>query len=319
MHMITSTELRGAWTALITPFLHGEIDEPAIRSLVEFQIAEGIDGLVACGSTGETPTLSDGEFTRVVQLVIEQAAGRVPVIAGTGSNNTRQTIERNRIVQHLGADGVLVVMPWYNKPTQEGMEAHIRAIAAETTLPIALYNVPGRTGSDLLPPTIARVATLPNVIGIKEASGSVDRASEIVQAAPDDFAVISGDDALTLPTMSVGGTGIISVASNIVPGAVTALTRAGLEGRFAEARTTHYELLSLFRALFVETNPVPVKAAAELLGLCGSEVRLPLVGLTRSSQARLFQALLACRYTADRIVLGEEAAWSTSATIEVAA
>jgi 4-hydroxy-tetrahydrodipicolinate synthase len=318
--MITSTELRGAWTALITPFSHGDIDEAAIRSLVEFQIGEGIDGLVACGSTGETPTLTDGEFTRVVQLVIEQAAGRVPVIAGTGSNNTRQTIERNRIVQHLGADGVLVVMPWYNRPTQEGMEAHIRAIAAETTLPIVLYNVPGRTGSDILPPTIARLSTLSNVIGIKEASGSVDRASEIVQlTSGNDFVVISGDDSLTLPIISVGGTGIISVASNVVPGAVAALSAAANAGRYDEARDIHFELLSLFRALFVETNPVPVKAAAELLGLCGSDVRLPLIGLLPASQTHLFQALLACRYTADRIVLGEEAAWNTNARIEVAA
>lgn len=308
--MITSTELRGAWTALITPFHQGEIDEPAIRRLVEFQIAEGVDGLVACGSTGETPTLTDAEFARVVQIVIEQTAGRVPVIAGTGSNNTLQTIERNRIVRELGADGVLIVMPWYNRPTQEGMEEHIRVIAEATPLPIVLYNVPGRTGSDLLPPTVARLATLDNVIGIKEASGSVDRASEIVQVAGPDFAVISGDDSLTLPMMSVGATGVISVASNIVPGATASLTTAAHEGRYSDARAIHFELLSLFRSLFVETNPVPVKAAAELLGICGSDVRLPLVSLQPASRTLLFQTLMGCRYTSDRILLGEEAAWS---------
>jgi 4-hydroxy-tetrahydrodipicolinate synthase len=320
--MITSTELRGAWTALITPFhTDGELDESALRTFVEFQIADGIDGLVACGSTGETPTLTDNEFRRVVQITIEQTAGRVPVIAGTGSNNTRQTIERNRIVEELGGDGVLVVMPWYNKPTQAGMEEHIRVIAAATPLPIVLYNVPGRTGSDLQPATVARLATLPNVIGIKEASGSVDRASELVQVTGGaDFSVMSGDDSLTLPMMAVGATGIVSVASNIVPGAVAALTAAAGEGRYAEARILHHELLSLFHTLFVETNPVPVKAAAELLGICGSDVRLPLVGLQETSRTQLFQCLMHCRYTADRILLGEEAAWLPGAArIEVAA
>jgi 4-hydroxy-tetrahydrodipicolinate synthase len=320
--MITSTELRGAWTALITPFhTDGELDETALRGLVEFQIAEGIDGLVACGSTGETPTLTDSEFRRVVQITIEQTAGRVPVIAGTGSNNTRQTIERNRIVEELGGDGVLVVMPWYNKPTQAGMEEHIRVIAAATPLPIVLYNVPGRTGSDLQPATVSRLATLPNVIGIKEASGSVDRVSELVQlTAAADFSVVSGDDSLTLPMMAVGATGVVSVASNIVPGAVAALTATALDGRYLEARTLHFELLSLFRTLFVETNPVPVKAAAELLGMCGSDVRLPLVGLQETSRTQLFQCLMHCRFTAERILLGEEAAWLPGAAgIEVAA
>jgi 4-hydroxy-tetrahydrodipicolinate synthase len=322
--MITSAELRGAWTALITPFHNGEIDETALRGLVEFQIAEDIDGLVACGSTGETPTLTDEEFARVVRITIEQTAGRVPVIAGTGSNNTRQTIERNRIVHDLGADGVLVVMPWYNRPTQAGMEAHIRVIADATTLPIVLYNVPGRTGSDLLPPTVARLATLDNVIGIKEASGSADRVSEILHLVGPDFSVISGDDALTLPMMAIGATGVVSVASNIVPGAVTALTTAAREGLYADARAIHFDLLSLFRALFVETNPVPVKVAAELLGLSGSEVRLPLVGLEEASRSHLFQTLISCRYTGERIMLGEEAAWlpgptTTNTRVEVAA
>ena len=320
--MITSTTLRGTWTALLTPFhTDGEIDETALRGLVEFQIAEGIDGLVACGSTGETPTMTDAEFTRVTRIVIEQAAGRVPVIAGTGSNNTRQTLERNRIVESLGGDGVLVVMPWYNKPTQAGMEEHIRVIAAATPLPIVLYNVPGRTSSDLLPATVARLATLPNVIGIKEASGSVDRVSDLVQITADaDFVVLSGDDSLTLPMMSVGATGVVSVASNIIPGAVTALTTAAREGRFTEARTLHFEMLGLFHALFVETNPVPLKTAAELLGICGSDVRLPLVGLEESSRNHLFQTMMQCRYTSERILLGEEAAWLPgSSRVEAAA
>jgi 4-hydroxy-tetrahydrodipicolinate synthase len=317
--MFTPASLRGTVTALITPFTRGEIDEPAIRSLVEFQVREGIDGLVACGSTGETPTLTDGEYTRVVQLVIEQAAGRVPVIAGTGSNDTRQAIERTRLAQHLGADAALVVMPWYNKPTQEGMEAHVRAIADACDLPIVLYNVPGRTGCDLQPATVARLAGIPHVIGIKEAAGSVDRVGEIIELTGPDFAVISGDDSLTLPMMSIGATGVISVASNIVPGAVAAMTTAANAGRFGEARELHFDLLTLFRTLFVESNPVPVKAAAELLGICGAEVRLPLGPLTTPSQTRLFQALLTCRHTSERIVLGEEAVWSAMPRIEVAA
>ena len=302
-------DLRGTWTALITPFRDGAIDEPALRNLVETQVAGGVTGVVACGSTGETPTLSLDEFTRVVTITIEQAAGRIPVMVGTGSNDTATTIERTRIARELGAAAALVVMPWYNKPTQEGLFQHMRQVAAQTDLPIVLYNVPGRTGVDLQARTVARLAAIPAIAGIKEAAGSVDRVSEIVRltaGVDPEFVVLSGDDSLTLPMMSVGAQGVVSVVSNIVPGAVSALTRAALRGDFLTARTLHLELFDLCNAMFVETNPVPVKAAAELLGLAPAEVRLPLVGLTPESRTHVFQTLMACRFTAPRIVFGEE-------------
>lgn len=301
-------DLRGTWTALITPFRDGAIDESALRHLVDFQILGGVTGLVACGSTGETPTLTYEEFTRTVSIVVEQTAGRVPVMAGTGSNDTATTIARTRIAADLGADIALVVMPWYNKPTQEGLYQHIRHVAEQSSLPIVIYNVPGRTGCDILAPTVARLALLDQIIGIKEASGHVDRASEIVHLTDPSFVVLSGDDALTLPIMSVGGQGVVSVVSNIVPRAVSAMTTAALAGDFRTARTIHLDLLDLFSAMFVETNPVPVKAAAEFLGICTSEVRLPLVSLAPSSHAHVLQALLNCHFTADRVILGEEAA-----------
>ncbi|MGI8483614.1 MAG: 4-hydroxy-tetrahydrodipicolinate synthase [Thermomicrobiales bacterium] len=317
-------DLRGTWTALITPFRDGAIDETALRHLVDFQIAGGIHGLVACGSTGETPTLTYEEFTRTVSIVVEQTAGRVAVMAGTGSNDTATTIDRTRIAAELGANIALVVMPWYNKPTQEGLYQHIRHVAEQSPLPIVIYNVPGRTGCDIQAPTVARLALLDQIIGIKEASGSVDRASEIVHLTDPSFVVLSGDDSLTLPIMSVGGQGVVSVVSNIVPQAVSALTTAALAGDFLTARTIHLDLLDLCSAMFIETNPVPVKAAAEFLGISTSEVRLPLVSLTPSSHAHVLQALLNCRFTADRVILGEEAARfapsvSSTFTVEVAA
>jgi len=318
----TALDLSGAWTALITPFRDGAIDEPALRALVEMQITCGIDGLVACGSTGETPTLTPEEYTRVIGIVVAQAGGRVPVMAGTGTNDTASTLERTRLAERAGASAVLVVMPYYNRPTQEGLYQHIRHVAERSNLPIVLYNVPGRTGSDIQPATVARLALLETVIGIKEASGDLDRASEIIRLThltDPAFTVLSGDDSLTLPIMSVGGRGVISVVSNIVPRAMASLTAAALAGDFLRARTLHHELLDLCGAMFVETNPVPVKAAAELLGLATSEVRLPLVNLEAASRHRVFEALLACPHTADRVVHGEEAAWLRRAPAEVAA
>ncbi|MGB3329675.1 MAG: 4-hydroxy-tetrahydrodipicolinate synthase, partial [Thermomicrobiales bacterium] len=313
-------DLRGTWTALITPFRDGALDELALRNLVETQVAGGVTGVVACGSTGETPTLTTEEFTRTVSIVIAQAAGRIPVMVGTGSNDTATAIERTAIAQELGAAAALVVMPWYNKPTQEGLFQHLRQVAAQSALPIVLYNVPGRTGVDLQARTVARLAAIPTIIGIKEASGSVDRVTEIVRltASVDPaFVVLSGDDSLTLPMMSVGAQGVVSVVSNIVPGAVSALTRAALRGDFLAARTLHLELYDLCDAMFVETNPVPVKAAAELLGLATAEVRLPLVGLAPESRTRVFQALMACRFTAQRIVFGEESVHMRGASEEI--
>lgn len=317
-------DLSGTWTALITPFRESRIDEPALRSLVEVNIVGGVSGLVACGTTAETPTLSAEESARVVEIVISQAADRVPVMVGTGTNSTESTLARTREAETVGAAAALVVMPYYNRPTQEGLYQHIRYLAERCALPIVLYNVPGRTGSDLQATTVARLAQLPTVIGIKEASGSLDRASEIIRHTGPAFSVLSGDDSLTLPIMSVGGRGVVSVVSNIAPQAMSDLTAAALAGDYARARTIHHAILDLCGAMFVETNPVPVKAAAELLGMTTSEVRLPLAPLLLESRERVYQALLACPYTANRVLTGEETVWPEMAEasrveVEVAA
>lgn len=287
----SSTTFSGCYTALITPFRDGEIDEPALRALVERQLAGGVAGLVPCGTTGEAPALTGGEWDRVVSLVVETATGRVPVLAGTGSYSTAATIERTRRARSLGADGALVVTPYYNRPTQEGLYRHFAAIAEAVDLPLVLYNVPGRTGVNLLPETTLRLAQISGIAGIKEASGVLDQASQIVHEAPAGFAVLSGDDSLTLPIMAVGGTGIISVVANIAPAAVSTLTSAFLAGDFTTARAMHLALFDLCRAMFVETNPVPVKAAAALLGFCTPEVRLPLAPLSETAQRRVASAL----------------------------
>jgi 4-hydroxy-tetrahydrodipicolinate synthase len=285
--------LSGCFTALITPFRDGRIDEPALAALVERQIAGGVAGLVPCGTTGEAPALTNTEWDRVVGAVVATAHGRVPVIAGTGSNDTAAVIERTARARSFGADAALIVTPYYNRPTQEGLYRHFAAIADAVDLPIVLYNVPGRTGVNLLPETVVRLAEIPGIVAIKEASGSLDQASQIVRDGPDDFVVLSGDDSLTLPVMSVGGRGIISVVSNIVPEAVSALVAACLAGDFTAARTVHLALFDLCRAMFVETNPVPVKAAAALLGYCAPDVRLPLAPLSEAAQRRVESALAA--------------------------
>lgn len=285
----------GCYTALITPFRNGELDIPALRTLVERQILGGVSGLVPCGTTGETPALSTREWETVVTTVIEATHGRVPVIAGTGSNGTATTIERTQRARELGADAALVVTPYYNKPTQEGLYQHFAAIANATDIPLVLYNVPGRTGVNMLPETVLRLTTVPGVAAIKEASGSLDQSSQILGEAPEGFAVLSGDDSLTLPIMGVGGVGVVSVVSNIVPEAVTELSAAALAGDYATARTIHHALFDLCRAMFCETNPVPVKAAAALLGICTPEVRLPLAPLSESAQRRVETALATWR------------------------
>lgn len=301
--MLTTTSslprnLNGCYTALITPFRDGRIDEPALEALVERQIAGGVSGLVPCGTTGEAPALTATEWDRVVGIVVAAAHGRVPVLAGTGSNNTATVIERTARARSFGADGALVVTPYYNRPTQEGLYRHFAAIAEAVDLPLVLYNVPGRTGVNLLPETVVRLAELPGIVGIKEASGVMDQASQIVREAPAEFVVLSGDDSLTLPMMGIGGRGIISVVSNIVPEAVAALTAAAAAGDFAAARAMHLALFDLCRAMFVETNPVPVKAAAALLGYCSPEVRLPLAPLSESAHRRVETALAAWQATA---------------------
>jgi 4-hydroxy-tetrahydrodipicolinate synthase len=285
---------RGTITALITPFRHGEIDEPALRGLVETQIRAGIAGLVPCGTTGETPTLSEEEQDRIIQIVVEQSAGRVPVIAGTGGNDTARAVTRTRRARELGADAALVVAPYYNKPTQEGLVCHFAAIAAGADLPIVLYNVPGRTGVNLTPEATLRLAETPGVVGVKEASGNLDQVSQIVAGAPAGFGVLSGDDSLTLPIVSVGGTGVISVVANVAPGPMVELTAAALAGDVATARAIHLRLFPLCRAMFLDNNPIAVKTAAGLLGICRDEVRLPLTPMSPGNRRLLEAALAAC-------------------------
>jgi 4-hydroxy-tetrahydrodipicolinate synthase len=269
----------GAFTALVTPFLSGEVDVEALENLVEFQIEQGIHGLVPCGTTGETPSMSEAEDRLVIGTVVRVANGRVPVIAGTGSNSTDMAIKYTRMAEEEGADGSLQVSPYYNKPTQEGLYRHFAAIAENTNLPIVLYNIPGRTSISISAETTARLAQIPNIVGTKEATHSMDMASDIRRLCGEDFCILSGDDSLTLPLMSLGGRGVISVAANVAPAAVSYLVNALLEGNFGRGRELHYDLLPLCRALFVETNPIPVKTAASILGLCSDEMRLPMIPL----------------------------------------
>ncbi len=281
----------GVSTALVTPFRNGEVDEDALRDLVEFQIEAGVDGLVPCGSTGEAATLSHPEHRRVVEVVVAAATGRVPVIAGTGSNNTREAIDLTLYARDAGADGALLISPYYNKPTQEGIVAHFAAVARETRLPLVVYNVPSRTASNILPATMARLAEIDFIVGAKEACGDVVQISHVVASCPDDFTVLSGDDGMTLPVLAVGGRGAISTTSNVAPVEMVALVRAFLSGDVAQARRIHGRLLPLFEALSCETNPIPVKAALAILGRIGDEIRLPLTELSRKNRDSL-QVLL---------------------------
>jgi 4-hydroxy-tetrahydrodipicolinate synthase len=247
--------------------------------------------LVPCGTTGESVTLTESEHQRVIEAVIEQTAGRVPVIAGVGSNNTATSIERARHASHAGADGLLVVVPYYNKPTQAGMIAHFMAVAEASETPVALYNVPGRTGVNMTPQTILALADHPNIVSVKEASGSLDAATEILASAPPDFTLLSGDDSLTVPIMAIGGTGVISVASNVIPRDVSDLVAAAMGGRFAEARQMHLRLYDFFRAMFIENNPTAVKTAAALFELCSDELRLPLTEISPSGRQEIARAI----------------------------
>ncbi len=290
----------GSITALITPFHDGELDEAALIRLVEFQCDNGTTGLVPCGTTGESPTLTPEEHERVVALTVRASRewaersgrSRVPVIAGAGSNSTVEAIHYSRSAARDGADGLLHITPYYNKPTQEGLYRHFAAIAAATALPVILYNVPGRTGVNLLPETVARLAhDCPTVVGIKEASGSLDQASEILRLCGPGFTLLSGDDSLTLPLLAIGGQGVISVVSNIAPAAVAGLIASWRGGRIAEAQERHLRLYGLARVMFIETNPGPVKAAAAMVGLCSEELRLPLAPATEATRTRLATAL----------------------------
>ena len=281
----------GAFTALITPFRNGAVDVEALESMVELQIDQGIHGLVPCGTTGETPAMSEAEDRLVIETVARVADGRVPVVAGSGSNSTEMAIKYTKMAQEAGADGSLQVSPYYNKPTQEGLFRHFATIAESTDLPILLYNIPGRTAVTIEAHTMARLAEVPNIVGVKESTLSMNMVSDIRQLCGEDFGILSGDDPMILPLMALGGVGTVAVSSNVAPGAVSDMVDAALEGNWERARELHYELLPLFRALFVETNPIPVKTAASLLGFCSDEMRLPLVPMEGENLNLLQQTL----------------------------
>jgi 4-hydroxy-tetrahydrodipicolinate synthase len=291
--MIDLERLRGCGTALVTPFRKDEsIDEEALRRLIEAQIAGGVHFLVACGTTGESVTMTDDEQCRVVQISVEVAAGRVPVVAGAGGYNTREVIHRIALFADLRADAILSVTPYYNKPTQAGLYEHFRAIAGASKLPIILYNVPGRTGCNLEPATVAKLAEIPGIIGIKEASGNISQIAEIIALVNESFLVLSGDDAMTLPVAALGGAGVISVVSNLLPDRVSLLTEACLDGDFERAAKLNRDLVPLFKALFIESNPIPIKAALAMTGSVEEVYRLPLVPLAAGNKTRLREVLI---------------------------
>jgi 4-hydroxy-tetrahydrodipicolinate synthase len=293
----------GTGTALVTPFRRdGSLDEPALRTLIKRQVDAGIDFLVPCGTTGESPTLTHEEHLRVVQVTVEIAKGKVPVLGGAGGYNTSEVIALARELAALGADGILSVTPYYNKPTQEGLFQHYRAIAEAVSLPIILYSVQGRTGVNIEPATVKRLAEIENIVGIKEASGIVSQMAAILNGVPEDFIVLSGDDAITLPVISLGGRGVISVVSNEIPAEMSQLSRLALRGDFVGARAIHRRYHSLMEINFVESNPIPVKAAMAEMGLLEPVWRLPLVAPKAENQARI-RAVLESLSLADRTAL----------------
>jgi 4-hydroxy-tetrahydrodipicolinate synthase len=286
--------LRGCGTALVTPFgRDGTIDVEALRGLVQFQLREGIDFLVPCGTTGETPTLEKEEYEGVIRVVVQEAGGKVPIIAGATGNSTRHVCEVVKEISTLEIQGILSAAPYYNKPTQEGIFRHFEAIAQSTTLPVILYNVPGRTSSNIEPATVARLSKIENIAGIKEASGSIVQQMEVLAAVRPEFAVLSGDDAFTFPLMALGGVGVISVASNEIPGAMTRLTRLLLEGEYDQARQLNAKLLPLMQANFIESNPIPVKMALAMMGMIEEVYRLPLVAMRPENRLKLEKVLIA--------------------------
>ncbi|GKT07303.1 4-hydroxy-tetrahydrodipicolinate synthase [Desulforhabdus sp. TSK] len=283
---------QGAMVAIVTPFKNGQVDEKALRELIEFQIANGTHGIVPCGTTGESATLSFKEHERVVEITVEQVGKRVPVVAGTGSNNTEEAIRLTRHARDAGADGALMICPYYNKPTQEGLFKHFEKVATSVDIPIVLYNIPGRTAVNMAPETIARLAKIDNIVAVKEAAGTMKQITDIIALCGEDFAVLSGEDYLTFPLLCVGGKGVISVVSNIAPRDMADLCNLYFEGKLTEARRLYYRLLPLCHGLFCETNPSPVKAALAMMKKIESEeVRLPLVSLMEASRAGLKRIL----------------------------
>ena len=281
----------GSIVAIVTPFRKGKLDERAFGDLIEWQIANGTNGIVPCGTTGESATLTHEEHHRVVKLTVEVAKRRVPVIAGTGSNSTDEAISLTKHAKEAGADGALLITPYYNKPTQEGLYRHYKAVAEAVDIPQILYNIPGRTGVNMLPSTVARLAVMKNIVGVKEGSGSVQQASEIAQACGDRIAVLSGDDPLTLPMMAVGATGVITVTANVLPKEMARLVASFLAGRIDEARQLHFKLSPLFAALFCETNPIPIKEALGLMGRIDPELRLPLCAMGTENRNQLTRVM----------------------------
>jgi 4-hydroxy-tetrahydrodipicolinate synthase len=266
----------GAFTAIVTPFKGGQVDEKAFKGLIRFGLDGGVSGFVPCGTTGESPTLSHEEHNRVVEMTVKEVAGQVKIIAGTGSNSTEEAISLTKHAKKVGVDAALLVSPYYNKPTQEGLYRHFKAIAEAVDIPLVLYNIQGRTGVNIENSTMEKLSRLPNIVGVKEASGSILQMSEVIRLCGPDFDVLSGDDQMTFPLMALGGKGVISVVTNIIPDKMSALVRHMLAGEIDKARAIHFEIFELCQAMFVETNPIPIKAALGLMGKIEPEFRLPL-------------------------------------------
>ena len=287
----TACPFTGSLVALVTPFQDGEVDHEALKALVDRQIEAGQKGLVPCGSTGESATLEYAEHARVVETVVKHAAGRVPVVAGTGSNSTAEAIRFTKEAEEAGANGALLISPYYVKPTQDGIYDHYRAVAESTSLPLVVYNIPGRTASTIEIPTLARLAQIDNVVAVKDSTGSLDRVMDTIAACGEKLAVLSGDDSLTLPLVAMGAVGAISAVSNVIPAEMARLTDAALAGRWDEARSMHYHVLPLIRACFLESNPIPIKAAVAMLGGCNDFVRLPLRPMSDEPRAKLREVM----------------------------
>ena len=282
---------KGVFVAVVTPFKNGKIDEEALRGLIDFQIAGGVDGIVPCGTTGESATLNHEEHDQVIRIAVDACRGKASVLAGTGSNSTQEAIQLSRNAKNAGADGLLQITPYYNKPNQEGLYHHFSSIADAVDLPIVLYNVPSRTSVNMVPETVVRLAKIKNIVGTKEASGSLQAISKIIDNCGKDFTVLSGDDPLLWPILAIGGKGVISVTANILPAKVAALCKAAAIGDIAGARSLHYELMDINDSLFIDTNPIPVKAALHLMGKIENELRGPLIELSKDTLERLKKAM----------------------------
>ncbi len=281
----------GAFTAIVTPFKNGQVDEKSLKNLIRFGMDGGVSGFIPCGTTGESPTLSHDEHNRVVELTVKEVAGQVKVIAGTGSNSTDEAISLTKHAKKFGADAALLVSPYYNKPTQEGLYKHFAAVAEAVDIPLVLYNIQGRTGVNIENSTVQRLSRIPNIVGVKEASGSILQMSEVIRLCSPEFDVLSGDDQMTFPLMALGGKGVISVVTNIIPDKMSALVKHMLAGQIDKARTIHFEIFELCQTMFVETNPIPIKVALGLMGKIEPEFRLPLCAPSAANLEKIRTAL----------------------------